>query len=127
MEGEMSFLKDSDFEDPTDASWAPFNKKTLVHWSTGPDPNALTGSKIGSIQTDSPGGSIAQDVKISAEHVSAFAFVRSVTGTPIRGVLAIWNLNAPLIVADCKHRRSGSQSSHRPAHIDCNWPGPSDP
>jgi DNA invertase Pin-like site-specific DNA recombinase len=32
-----------------------------------------------------------------------------------------------LVVADRKHWRSGSQSSHRPAHIDCNWPGPSGP
>src|SRR5689334_20437901 len=34
---------------------------------------------------------------------------------------------AAVAVADCKHRRSGPQSSPRPAHIDCNWPGPSDP
>jgi len=48
--------------------------------------------------TNNPGGSIAQDVTISAEHVSAFAFVRSATGAAISGMLAIWNLNIPLML-----------------------------
>jgi hypothetical protein len=33
-------------------------------------------------------------VPISAGHVSAFAFVRSATGQPINGSLAIWDLTA---------------------------------
>jgi hypothetical protein len=93
MEGEM-FLVNSDFEDATDAPWRPFNKASSVSWGTSVDPNPLTGSKIGAITTTNPGGSVAQDVTISAANVSAFAFVRSSTGQPISGLLAIWNLDA---------------------------------
>jgi len=32
----MSFLKNSDFDDSTEAPWAPFNKKGSVIWSTNP-------------------------------------------------------------------------------------------
>src|SRR3954451_22561455 len=90
----MSFLVNSNFEDATEAPWRPVNKKASVLWSTGPDPNRLTGSKTGSIMTTNPGGSVAQDVTISAGNVSAFAFVRSATGQAINGSLAIWNLTA---------------------------------
>jgi hypothetical protein len=94
----MSFLRNPSFENDKDF-WRPVNFAGSVTFSVGTSSNPLpvTGTKIASIVSLVPGGSLAQDVAqsdINAPSLSCFAWVTSVTGNA-NGFLTIWNLGPP--------------------------------
>jgi hypothetical protein len=89
----MSFLRNPSFENDKDF-WAPINLPGSVTFSVALSSNPLpvTGTKIASVVSLVPGGSIGQDVTVNAPSVSCFAYVTSVTGNT-NGFLNIWNLD----------------------------------
>jgi hypothetical protein len=92
-EDRMSFLRNPSFENDKDF-WAPINLPGSVTFSVALSSNPLpvTGTKIASVVSLVPGGSIGQDVTVNAPSVSCFAYVTSVTGNT-NGFLNIWNLD----------------------------------
>jgi hypothetical protein len=89
----MSFLRNPSFENDKDF-WTPINFPGSVTFSVGTStvPLPVTGSKIASIVSLVPLGSIGQDAVVNAPSVSCFAHVTSVTGNT-NGFLNIWNLD----------------------------------
>jgi hypothetical protein len=88
----MSYLRNPSFENGK-SFWNPINHASNVTFSVGPssNPPPVTGSNIADMVSLVSGGSIGQDVTVTAPSVSSFAYVASVTGS--NGNFVIWNLD----------------------------------
>jgi hypothetical protein len=89
----VSYLRNPNFEESTAAPWRAINLASQITWGTSPDPRAMSGTRVLSIQTPVANGSVGQDAYVNALSVSCFAFVRTINPQPVQGALQIWQLD----------------------------------
>jgi hypothetical protein len=94
-----SRLVNGSFEQGSFAGWGFFPDGSINYTSSGDDPSAPAGAKegngYGEAETDFAGRSFAQDLGVAPAAGSTYTFsawLRSPTGRPFSGVLALWAL-----------------------------------
>jgi hypothetical protein len=98
-EGSVSYLGNPNFSGtvagPTLAPWVELNLPNSVTYDIVNDPNvAKSGDLYLRFDTNTPGGSIAQDITAqNLRSLSCFGWFRSGGPNPVSGSLTIWNLS----------------------------------
>jgi hypothetical protein len=96
----MSLLKNPDFEaGQSPAPWDRQHMPDAVDLEVITDPGvARTGSNYLQFRTALAGGSISQDITVTAPSVTALAYVRGKDGS-VTGSFAIWDLGANVTIS----------------------------